>query len=152
MANLVARSGAVHIRVGGNSQEDAELLETLPGVSPGTILSKDKNNTSNPTQTPPLDYTQDLLVMLGKISEFTNVFWYLGKSYMACALKIKFELSLGVPFYNITPVDTDIIVVGDGTLGDRVLAYQVGNEPDLYGFNGRNHRPPVSMRSYFLHA
>jgi len=124
MASLVERAGWVQIRVGGNSQEQAELKLTLEGYSAGTILGKDNNNTSNPTGTPPLEYTNDLFVMLGKISDMVNVNWY-----------------LGVPFFNIDPVDMDIVVTGNNYLGDRVLAYQVGNEPDLYGFGGRDHRP-----------
>ncbi|KAH8979522.1 hypothetical protein EDB83DRAFT_2537237 [Lactarius deliciosus] len=46
MANLVERVGWVQVRVGGNSQENAELVESLPN---GRMLAKDTNNTSNPT-------------------------------------------------------------------------------------------------------
>ncbi|VDC00664.1 unnamed protein product [Peniophora sp. CBMAI 1063] len=124
MANLKERAGWVQIRVGGNSQEQAEWKgDSLSGYSAGTILGKDTTNVTNPTATPPLEYTDDLFVMLNSITDFANVRWY-----------------LGVPFYTVDPVDMDIVEVADKYLGDRVLAYQVGNEPDYYGYNGRDHR------------
>jgi hypothetical protein len=55
------------------------------------------------------------------------------------------ERSTGIPFFNITPVNMDIVVAADAILGDRVLSYQVANEPDYYGFNGRNHRQTVCI-------
>lgn len=45
MASIAQRSGAVHIRVGGNTQERAALVDTLPN---GRILMKDKTNVTNP--------------------------------------------------------------------------------------------------------
>jgi len=50
MSNLIERAGWVQVRVGGNSQESAELVSSLPN---GTMLAKDTNNTSGPTSTPP---------------------------------------------------------------------------------------------------
>jgi hypothetical protein len=75
MANLVERAGWVQVRVGGNSQESAELVSSLPN---GTMLAKDTNNTSGPTSTPPLEYTLDLLYTMANISKLTNTHWYLG--------------------------------------------------------------------------
>ena len=75
MANLIERAGWVQVRVGGNSQESAELVSSLPN---GTMLAKDTNNTSGPTSTPPLEYTLDLLYTMGNISKLTNTHWYLG--------------------------------------------------------------------------
>jgi len=75
MANIVARAGWVQVRVGGNSQDTAELVASLPN---GTVIAKDLNNTSNPTGTPPIEYTTDLLQMMENISKLTNVYWYLG--------------------------------------------------------------------------
>lgn len=77
MANLVQRAGWVQVRVGGNTQESAELVSSLPN---GTILAKDKNNTSGPTSTPPLEFTADLLYLMANISKLTNTHWYLGSS------------------------------------------------------------------------
>ncbi len=76
MANLIERAGWVQVRVGGNSQESAKLVSSLPN---GTMLAKDTNNTSGPTSTPPLDYTLDLLYTMGNISKLTNTHWYLGR-------------------------------------------------------------------------
>ena len=76
MANLVERAGWVQVRVGGNSQESAELVPSLPN---GTMLAKDTNSTSGPTSTPPLEFTDDLLYTMGNISKLTNVHWYLGR-------------------------------------------------------------------------
>lgn len=42
MSHIVARAGRVHIRVGGNTQETATLVETL---ADGKILEKDHSNT-----------------------------------------------------------------------------------------------------------
>lgn len=78
MANIVARAGWVQVRVGGNSQDTAELVASLPN---GTVIAKDVNNTSNPTGTPPLVYTTDLLQMMENISKLTNVHWYLGSFF-----------------------------------------------------------------------
>lgn len=45
MANIKDRAGAVHIRVGGNTQETATLVDSLPD---GLILEKDNEDTNNP--------------------------------------------------------------------------------------------------------
>ena len=45
MANLQQRAGAVKIRVGGNTQETATLVESTPD---GRILEKDIQGVSNP--------------------------------------------------------------------------------------------------------
>lgn len=45
MSNLVSRGGKVQIRVGGNTQETATLVDSL---SDGRALEKDNDNTSNP--------------------------------------------------------------------------------------------------------
>ena len=47
MANLVQRGGAVHIRVGGNTQETATMVP-LGSLPNNTIMSKDYGSTSNP--------------------------------------------------------------------------------------------------------
>ena len=65
MANIKERVGWVQVRVGGNTQESAKLVQSLP-------------NAFNPTGTPPLAYTPDLLYLMGNISSLTNTRWYLG--------------------------------------------------------------------------
>jgi hypothetical protein len=71
MSNIVARAGAVNIRVGGNTQESAVMVNNLAN---GTVISKD---TSQPG-TPPIEYTDDLMYMLGNVSQLVNAWWYLG--------------------------------------------------------------------------
>ena len=81
------------IRIGGNSQGSAVLVQT----SDGRVLEKDLFSTSNPirfstlsyykpshqcflvqTQTPCLVYTSELLWMPQNISSLVNVRWHLG--------------------------------------------------------------------------
>ncbi|KAI0027521.1 hypothetical protein K488DRAFT_25110, partial [Vararia minispora EC-137] len=115
MSNIVARAGSVNVRVGGNTQEAAVLV---PSLVNNTIIAKD---TSIPG-TPRIQYTSDLLYMMANVSQLVNVWWY-----------------LGIPFYNTTPFDLSIAQEAEAILGDRLLALQAGNEPDLYALHG--HRP-----------
>ncbi|EAU81861.2 hypothetical protein CC1G_06072 [Coprinopsis cinerea okayama7 len=116
MSNLIRRGGSVRVRVGGNTQETAVLVPSLPD---GRILSKDEDGLSNPTQTPPLDYTADLIYMLGNISSLVNVDWF-----------------LGVPFMDASNFQLAIAEVGQQVLGSRLIGLQAGNEPDLYKRHG----------------
>jgi hypothetical protein len=45
MANIKQRAGTVHVRVGGNTQETASLVNSLPG---GKAITKDKGSATNP--------------------------------------------------------------------------------------------------------
>lgn len=45
MANIQQRSGGVVVRVGGNTQETASLVESTPD---GRILEKDLKGSTNP--------------------------------------------------------------------------------------------------------
>lgn len=49
----------------------------------------------------------------------------------------------GVPFFNNTPYSLGIVEQGQQILGDNLIAFQAGNEPDLYAQPPRTHRPPV---------
>ncbi|GLB44465.1 putative glycosyl hydrolase family 79 C-terminal beta domain [Lyophyllum shimeji] len=119
MANLQQRSGRINIRVGGNTQEAAVLVDSTPD---GRILEKDIAGASNPTQTPPLVFTPDLLYMMRNISNFVNVRWF-----------------LGVPFNDTSNFRLAIAEQGQAILGDYLIGLQAGNEPDLYARHG--HRP-----------
>lgn len=112
MANIKQRAGSVHIRVGGNTQETATLVASIPG---GKAIGKDKGSATNPTQTPALIFTAEILYMLGNISALTNVKWY-----------------LGVPFNDTTNPRLQIAEVGEAVLGSNLLGLQLSNEPDLY--------------------
>nr|GAT61181.1 predicted protein [Mycena chlorophos] len=116
MANIQQRAGSVMVRVGGNTQESAKMVDSLPN---GRILEKDLQNVSGTTQTPPLDFTADLLYLMRNISDFVNVHWF-----------------LGTPWFVTTPFDTDIVTAADNILGDYLLGMQAGNEPDMYVLHG----------------
>lgn len=119
MANIAARAGRVHVRVGGNTQETAQLVETLHD---GKVLEKDYENTHSTTQTPPLLYTPEILYMMSNISSFVNVEWY-----------------VGIPFKRAQENYLEIAKRAQQILGQKLLGIQAGNEPDLYQRHG--HRP-----------
>ncbi|KAJ6573387.1 glycoside hydrolase family 79 protein [Mycena vulgaris] len=119
MANIQQRAGSVMIRVGGNTQESATLVDELPN---GRILSKNLTGVTGRTQTPPLDFTKDLLYLMRNISGFVNVHWF-----------------LGVPWFVTQPFDLSIVPASQEILGDFLLGLQAGNEPDMYFIHG--HRP-----------
>jgi hypothetical protein len=75
MGNLKSRVNEIHIRVGGNSQETATLVDSLPN---NTMIEKDKADSSNPTETPTLIFTPEVLYMLSNITALVGVKWYLG--------------------------------------------------------------------------
>ncbi|KAJ7200294.1 hypothetical protein GGX14DRAFT_466601 [Mycena pura] len=128
MANIQQRAGSVMVRVGGNTQESAKLVDSLPN---GRILEKDLINVTGTTQTPPLDFTRDLLYLMRNISSFVNVHWF-----------------LGIPWFVTQPFDTAIVTAADEILGDYLLGLQAGNEPDMYTLHG--HRPTTySPSDYF---
>ncbi|KAG5645144.1 hypothetical protein DXG03_006861 [Asterophora parasitica] len=116
MSNLAKRAGRVTVRVGGNTQETAELVDSTPD---GRMLEKNISGASNPTQTPPLVFTNDLLHLMRKISSFVDVRWF-----------------LGIPFLLDTPNRLDIAEQGQAILGDYLIGLQAGNEPDLYARHG----------------
>ncbi|KAG6808843.1 hypothetical protein H0H92_002618 [Tricholoma furcatifolium] len=113
MANLAERTGRVNIRVGGNTQDTAVLVDSTPD---GKMLEKNTTGSSNPTQTPPLVYTADLLYMMANISALVNVHWF-----------------VGVPFLIQDPA-TRLAITKNAyeILGDNLMGIQLGNEPDLY--------------------
>jgi hypothetical protein len=93
MANLKQRGGGVHIRVGGNTQETATVVDSIPG---GKVLTKDKVNSRNPvsfphslnhdqnfnrnaqTQTPALLISPEMIYMMNNVSSLVGIKWYLG--------------------------------------------------------------------------
>ncbi|KAI9455294.1 hypothetical protein F5148DRAFT_1378092 [Russula earlei] len=115
MANIVERAGWVQVRVGGNSQEMAYMVSSLPNA---TMLAKD-NVTFGVTNTPSLLYTPDLLYTMSNISRLTNTHWH-----------------LGFPFAVSGNVSLAIVENGQSILGDYLLGIQAGNEPDLYSTHG----------------
>jgi hypothetical protein len=129
MSTLSQRSGGVHVRVGGNTQDYAVFVESLPD---GSIIEKlDSSAINNPTQTPPVLYTADMFYLMGNVSNLAKVQWY-----------------LGIPFNDTSNLRLEIAEQGDAILGNNILGYQLGNEPDLYAAHG--HRPTnYSQTDYF---
>ncbi|KAG1733524.1 glycoside hydrolase family 79 protein [Suillus lakei] len=119
MANLRQRGGSVKVRVGGNTQETATLVASTPD---GAALEKDYGRSSNPTATPPLVFTSEIIKMMAEISALTDVYWY-----------------MGVPFNDTQNWRLQIAEVGEAMLGQYLIGLQAGNEPDLYSRHG--HRP-----------
>jgi hypothetical protein len=91
MSNLQERSGGVVIRIGGNTQEFAALVPSLPNGLTFSKTASGANTTvsllvslkvhSHPfiqTQTPAVLYTIDMFYMLSNISSVLNVKWFLG--------------------------------------------------------------------------
>ncbi|KAF7967357.1 hypothetical protein HWV62_34635 [Athelia sp. TMB] len=131
MSLLKARCGGVHIRVGGNSQETATVVTyDLPN---GEFLEK-AAIASDTTQTPALLITPDLVYAMSNISALVpGVKWY-----------------LGVPMNDTSHLRLQIAEYGEAILGDNLLGFQVGNEPDLYGKDQFGGRPTTySPQDYF---
>ncbi|KAJ6627347.1 glycoside hydrolase family 79 protein [Mycena sp. CBHHK59/15] len=119
MSNVQARGGSVRVRVGGNTQETATLV---PSLANGKIMQKEAQDTANPTHTPALLFTTDVLYMLANISALVNVEWY-----------------LGIPLNDTSHLRLGIAEAAESILGDKLIGFQVGNEPDQYASHG--HRP-----------
>ncbi|KAJ7745668.1 glycoside hydrolase family 79 protein [Mycena metata] len=120
MSNMQARGGSVRVRIGGNTQETATLVSSLPDDK----MMEKVNTTDDPLEmlTPPLLYTPEVIYMLANISALVNVQWY-----------------LGIPLNDTQHLRLAIAEVAEKVLGDNVLGFQVGNEPDQYAIH--NHRP-----------
>lgn len=115
MQNLVDRGGPVRIRLGGNTQEFAFMVDELDG---GKAVSKQKADSRNPTETPAVIYTMDMFYLMSNVSSLVDLHWI-----------------LGVPF-NDTNWRLEIAQYGTQILQDKLIALQIGNEPDLYAAHG----------------
>ncbi|OSD00691.1 glycoside hydrolase family 79 protein [Trametes coccinea BRFM310] len=116
MALVAERAGRVLVRVGGNTQDTARMVQSLED---GKAIEKQQVDTNNPTQTPALLYTPEILYLLSNISSLVNVKWY-----------------LGIPLNDTSELHLEIVEWGERILGDNLLGFQVGNEPDLYQRHG----------------
>ncbi|KAJ7697058.1 hypothetical protein B0H17DRAFT_1168033 [Mycena rosella] len=121
MANMAQRGGSVRVRVGGNSQESAALVAAA-AIPDGKILQKNLTGVTGTTQTPPLEFSDELLYMMSNISSHLPLRWF-----------------LGIPWFTTTPFDLSIVSHSQSILGPNLIAYQAANEPDLY--NAHGHRP-----------
>ena len=95
MSNLEERAGGVVIRLGGNTQEYASMVDNLPkGLTFSKAAFESNQTVSLPfpltslvsfdiflfsqTQTPAVLYTIDMFYMTANISRMLNVKWFLG--------------------------------------------------------------------------
>ncbi|KAM6492990.1 hypothetical protein JOM56_011124, partial [Amanita muscaria] len=125
MANLVCRSGRVNIRVGGNTQETAVMVQNTTSEK---LLEKDYKNTKGKTNSPPIVY-KDLLYLLRNISQIVNV-------VSRCVPSIHIPITTnctatGIPFNATNPYRLDIMEKGHRYY---LLGLQAGNEPGLYAY------------------
>lgn len=130
MALLRERAGEVRIRVGGNTQETAVLVDSLPG---GVMIAKEHGSTGDVTDTPTLLYTAEVFYTMANISALVNAKWF-----------------LGIPFNDTNNLRLGIAEVSEAVLGSSgyLLGFQVGNEPDLYA--AHSNRPSTySPSDYF---
>ncbi|KXN83267.1 hypothetical protein AN958_01638 [Leucoagaricus sp. SymC.cos] len=127
MANLQERAGHVLIRLGGNTQEYAVMVDHLDN---GRAIAKEKASLTQTTLTPAVLYTVDLFYIAANISQFVNVNWFL--------------VFQGIPF-NDTNWRLQIAEYGQAILGDKLVGMQAGNEPDLYQRHGHRPEPYTPM-------
>ncbi|KAG6901045.1 hypothetical protein C0995_001586 [Termitomyces sp. Mi166 len=120
MAQIQQRAGGVHIRMGGNTQDFAYWVDSIPN---GHATSKETSDPKNPTLTPAVLYSDEFFYLAANISSLVNVRWY-----------------LGIPF-NDTNWRLTIAEKGQAILGDHLIGLQAGNEPDYYLGHGHRIEP-----------
>ncbi|KAF8756886.1 Glycoside hydrolase family 79 protein [Rhizoctonia solani] len=132
MANVRARGGSVSIRVGGNSQDQSYLVSSESIPNNGVISKQKQAGATTPTETPDVVFSSDLLTMMKNIGDLVNANFY-----------------FGLNFFNPDNETNAVLVAqtAEKILGDRLLGFQLGNEPDLYGSHGRRNSS-YSMENY----
>ena len=71
--------------------------------------------------------------MLANVSSLVPVKWYLGNSPRSSTLVYDLRIyPSGIPFNDTTHLRLGIAEAGEAILGEHLLGFQVGNEPDLY--------------------
>lgn len=132
MANIRARGGSVSIRVGGNSQDQAYLVSASSIPKNGVISKQAQSGATTTTETPDVVFSSDLLTMMKNIGDLVNANFF-----------------FGLNFKNPDNETNAVLVAqtAEQILGDRLLGFQLGNEPDLYGPHGRRNSS-YSMDNY----
>ncbi|KAG8992102.1 hypothetical protein FRB94_012010 [Tulasnella sp. JGI-2019a] len=117
---IAARAGGVTIRVGGNTQDKAKLMDSLPNNK--TIIKTVDTESTAKTRTPIVEFTLDLFGAMQSVGKLVKVGWF-----------------FGIPFVN-TNLDGNaglIVQKSKEYLGDSLLGLQLANEPDLYSRNSK---------------
>ncbi|KZV79252.1 hypothetical protein EXIGLDRAFT_476338 [Exidia glandulosa HHB12029] len=115
ISTMKERGGPPVLRLGGNTQEKAKLVDSLPGgAATGKINGKEAGPTGA-TNTPTLLYTKGILEALRASSDLLGIHWF-----------------LGIPMNTTNPPRLEIMEAAEPILGDYLAGWQLGNEPDLY--------------------
>ncbi|CAE7105895.1 unnamed protein product [Rhizoctonia solani] len=132
MANIRARGGSISIRVGGNSQDQSYLVSSDSIPNYGVISKQKQAGATTPTETPDVVFSSDLFTMMKNIGDLVDANFY-----------------FGLNFFNPDNETNAVLVAqtAEKILGDRLIGFQLGNEPDLYGPHGRRNSS-YSMENY----
>ncbi|KIJ54019.1 glycoside hydrolase family 79 protein [Sphaerobolus stellatus SS14] len=114
LANIKARAGRSVVRVGGNTQEKAVFFPD-GGLPNGSTIIKTGEVGNDPTDTPTIEVSVGLIEAMATISKLVNTQWF-----------------VGVPFNDTSKPRLEIAESSEKLLGEFLLGFQLGNEPDLY--------------------
>ncbi|KAL7413310.1 hypothetical protein BDY24DRAFT_389626 [Mrakia frigida] len=133
LQNLRSRtqSGA-RVRVGGNSQEGSYMYDVdgLPARADGKattsfLQKEDETEAINPTNTPSVLYTRDMVYAMSNISALVNTEWMFGIAFVNNTVE-----NWANPF--------EVAQFVESYLGDNLMGLQLANEPDLYADRRRD--------------
>ncbi|EJD47719.1 glycoside hydrolase family 79 protein [Auricularia subglabra TFB-10046 SS5] len=112
MSTVKERGGDPVLRLGGNTQEKAGLVDSLPG---GASMAKFAIGPTGFTNTPTLSYTIDIIKAIRATSDILGIKWF-----------------VGIPMNTTDPPRLDVVEQGESIMGEYLWGWQLGNEPDLY--------------------
>jgi len=118
MSTLHERGGPPVLRCGGNSQEKAYLVDSIADGHHST--ERQITGVRTPTNTPTLLYTRDMFESMREASDLLGIHWY-----------------LGLPMNQTAPARLEIAETAEPILGEYLLSWHLGNEPDLYAIHGK---------------
>ncbi|KAJ7879176.1 hypothetical protein B0H13DRAFT_2667960, partial [Mycena leptocephala] len=105
--SLPPKENKVELTLALYTQESATLVPAA-SIPDGKILQKNLTGVTGTTQTPPLEYSDELFYMMSNISSLVNVNWF-----------------LSIPWFVTQPFDLAIVGAAERILGGRVIGYQV---------------------------
>ncbi|KAH7106403.1 hypothetical protein BKA62DRAFT_765954 [Auriculariales sp. MPI-PUGE-AT-0066] len=128
MSNLKERGGPPVLRLGGNSQEKAALV---PELEKGHSIKRQVIGPSSFTNTPTVLFTKGIMEAMKVASDLIGIHWF-----------------MGAPMNQTQPARLEIIEATEPILGDYLLTWHIGNEPDLY--NNHGYRVNYTEEAYIL--
>ncbi|KAH7103137.1 hypothetical protein BKA62DRAFT_69091 [Auriculariales sp. MPI-PUGE-AT-0066] len=126
MSNLKERGGSPVLRLGGNSQEKAYIVDELAG---GHSIERHVIGPSSFTNTPTLVFTKGIVEAMKVASDLIGIKWF-----------------MGMPMNQSQPARLEIVEATEPILGDSLITWHLGNEPDLYVNHG--YRETYSEAAY----